>query len=81
LTNGQKLKQWRIEQNLSPNRLASLLSGITKKPTSRHTVMRWEKQKRIPYTLYANAIYELTKGLVDFSQEDKPRFKFIKELK
>jgi transcriptional regulator with XRE-family HTH domain len=78
MTNGEKLKDWRLQKGWSMDAVAAWLGDVTNKPTSRHSIDRWEKNKRIPYRLYAEAIYKITEGLVDFSKEQRPRFLEVK---
>lgn len=78
MTCGEKLKEWRVKNNYSMDAVAAWIAEITKHSTSLHTIRRWEKGQYAPRKVYADAIYKITNGEVNFAEESRVRFLEVK---
>lgn len=78
MTNGERLKEWRTRNNYSMDAVAAWLAEITRHNTSLHTIRRWERNQYVPRKVYADAIYKITNGEVNFAGESRVRFLEVK---
>jgi transcriptional regulator with XRE-family HTH domain len=78
VTNGERLKEWRTRNNYSMDAVAAWLAEITRHNTSLHTIRRWERNQYVPRKVYADAIYKITNGEVNFAGESRVRFLEVK---
>jgi hypothetical protein len=78
VTNGEKLKECRVKNNYSMDAVAAWLAEITRHNTSLHTIRRWERNQYVPRKVYADAIYKITNGEVNFAGESRVRFLEVK---